>query len=89
MFIRVDVEDCPLAAKEFQIGVLPSLVILEQQLKDGGQSFGKTNVLDFHIGQKIESVDNTIRSWFYNKSSESSNFVDGISTDNNKDKELR
>ncbi len=90
MFIRADVDDCPVSAKEFQIEVLPSVVIIEQQLRNGGR-YDETVVLDIQIGQKIENINDSVKSWYYGNLEDGKinlGFVNQISMSES-DKEIR
>lgn len=86
LFVRADVEDCPLTAKAFQIEVLPSIVIIEQQLKDEDHYFSETRILNIHKGGKLERVDESIKYWFHKKSDkiiDTSSIEIDIPTNNN------
>ena len=63
VFIRADVDDCKTSAKDFNVEVLPSFLLIEQRLLESGR-YDDGVVIDVCIGQRIDGVREGIQDWF-------------------------
>ena len=59
MFIRADIEKCSEAGNDFDVQVLPSVMLLEQN-QDSGHEY---SIISTHFGMQVTRVKDEVESW--------------------------
>ena len=69
-FIKADIDECSDIADTFGIGVLPTVLVIEQT-----QGSKETQVISSHFGQQVSGIKDAIEDWLTNDDAAVTPFV--------------